>query len=260
MSNIHYKSEKLLQFYSKHRNSWDSLYPSERWVFDRVVRELEQNNVLHILDVGAACGGLYSALKERIDQFDYVGLDINEAMIEWAKQNHDSPNAKFECLDAAALAETQFPSNLVVSLSCADWNVETHSILDACWKQLRPGGQLVISLRLTNLESINDIERSYQYIDAIDGSDVESRGEKANYVVLNWRDSLQMLADLNGAETILQYGYWGAPSSSAVTEFERLCFTVCAVRKSVDEDFRGSPRCELHLPQDLFDSPSTARN
>ena len=48
-------------------------------------------------------------------------------------------------------------------------------------------------------------------------------GETANYVVLNVNEILQQLLDLNPLG-ISAYGYWGVPSDTAVTPYEKYAF------------------------------------
>ena len=50
--------------------------------------------------------------------------------------------------------------------------------------KVKPGGNLLVSLRLTNEKSINDINQSYQYIN-YEGNKI---GEKAPYVIFNVND------------------------------------------------------------------------
>ena len=84
---------------------------------------------------------------------------------------------------AGDITELNLPGqyDVVVSLSCADWNIETHKIIEACWERVRAGGYLVMSLRLTEGAGVNDIRTSYQYIN-FSGQDTEA--EVANYVVV----------------------------------------------------------------------------
>jgi hypothetical protein len=87
-----------------------------------------------------------------------------------------------------------------------------------CWLLLgimfSLGGYLVSTFRLTDGEGCNDISRSYQYIN-FDGI---LEGELASYVVLNAKDLLQHLRIFDPSE-INAYGYWGAPSATAVKPY-----------------------------------------
>lgn len=249
--NIKYKSDEIARFYTEHRNTWSDFYQSERWILKRVFGE--DGRLKSVLDVGCAAGGLGRALAERFSLAKYVGVDINQQVIQTALATQDTfpVPCRFECADIAdpdCLAGQQF--DLVCSFSCADWNVETTAIMNACWERVRPGGYFVISLRLTPERGVNDMSRSYQYIH-FGSAQPTSQEEKANYVVFNWRDALVTFASLSPLPGhILGYGYWGKPSFTAVTFYDSLVFAVFALHKTEIDD--KETRLELHLPANLL--------
>lgn len=249
--NIHYQTAEIEQFYSQHRTSWKDFYPSEQFVFERVVRE--RGKLGSVLDVGGAVGGLGRALAEKFGLLEYTCLDINSQAITAAKtrQAEFPYKAEFICDDIvsrpAALNGRLF--DLVANMSCADWNLVPDRIIAASWDHVAPGGEMIISLRLTNAETVNDINRSYQYIQFGDGP-IDTSRERANYVVMNFRDALSLLRrQVPNPSRMLAYGYWGKPSRTAVTPFNRIGFTVLALRKGVGE---SDTKCELLLPLDLI--------
>ncbi|MGB6356490.1 MAG: hypothetical protein WBF21_21150, partial [Steroidobacteraceae bacterium] len=134
--------------------------------------------------------------------------------------------------------------DVVFSLSCVDWNVQFDDMLAAAWNFVLPGGYLVATFRLTDEEGCNDIGRSYQYIN-FDGI---REGECAPYVVINAPSLVRQLSGFRPGE-INAYGYWGPPSSTAVTPYERLCFSAFSIRKRIDGD--GACRLDLRLPQEI---------
>ena len=87
--NIEYTSKELLEFYSRHRQTWNEFYLSERTVFERVAEK--QGSFGHILDVGCAGGGLGRALSERFQLRSYTGIDIHEGIIAWAREHRKLP-------------------------------------------------------------------------------------------------------------------------------------------------------------------------
>jgi len=134
--------------------------------------------------------------------------------------------------------------DVVFSLSCVDWNVCFDEMLDAAWSLVLPGGYLVATFRLTDGEGCNDMGRSYQYIN-YQGI---REGECACYVVVNARSLLRRLRDFHPSE-IRAFGYWGAPSKTAVTPYERLCFSAFSIRKRTEP----SDACiiDLKLPAEI---------
>lgn len=245
--NIVYKSSQIRDFFKDHRKNWDELYPSEKWVFEKTYTM--RGFLGNLLDVGCACGGLGRALDEQSFISSYTGIDINSESIEFASKNIKlTVPLQFVSGDIVTW-NTKERYDTVVSLSCADWNIETESIIQSCWERVKDNGYFIISLRLTSGKSINDIERSYQYIDF---TGTENKPEIANYVVFSFQDitkillSLKPLPDLIGA-----YGYWGKPSHTAVTIYNKIVFAVFYLRKSIKKE-ENSIQCEFSLPVELF--------
>ena len=109
----------------------------------------------------------------------------------------------------------------------------------------------MISLRITDQESINNIKRSYQQINF---SGAEDNPEIANYVVFNFKDALNMFRALNPSGGLIgAYGYWGRPSQTAVTIFDKLIFSVFYVqKKSADKAKSRDIKGEFNLPLQAF--------
>jgi SAM-dependent methyltransferase len=251
MANLHYKSDAIAQFYTQNRVRWEHLYPSEQFVFERVFRD--HRAIRSVLDAGCACGGLGRALHERFGLGGYIGVDINPGAIERAQSDaatYPMP-VRFECADIAEdldfLRGQRF--DLVVSLSCADWNSDTQRIINRCWERTAEGGYFVLSFRLTNQRTLNDMRVSFQRV-AFEGIESRSSDEKAPYVVTNvW----EMLAMVNALQPrpgrLLGYGYWGKPSAMATLPYESIVFSVLALHKKSDGTAAMS---ELLLPLDLY--------
>ncbi|MGE0268318.1 MAG: class I SAM-dependent methyltransferase [Candidatus Omnitrophota bacterium] len=244
--NITYTSDEILKFYSANRQAWADFYPSEQWVFEHIAGE--KGHLGGVFDVGCAGGGLGAALCERFNLESYTGIDIHQGIIDWAKEHRAlKVDSDFIAGDISTLnLDRQF--DLVVSLGCADWNIETDKIIGECWDKVKPGGYFVVSLRLTTARTVNDITKSFQYIN-FSGNDREP--EKANYVVTNYREAIVLFSSLNPLPEIIgAYGYWGNPSSTAQTPFERILFSVFYIRKGAED--KRDCRTELFLPADVY--------
>lgn len=247
--NIKYESKQIMQFYSSNRQRWEELYPSEQWVFSRVSTSVS-GGMGNVLDVGCACGGLGKALSEKLALCSYTGVDINNDAIEWAKQELHLPIPTRLIAGDIMDLDLDQQYDTVVSLSCADWNIETLSIIKTCWERVKPGGFLIISLRLTPENGVNDISQSYQYINF---SADEVNPEVANYVVLNFMDALGIMKNMQPApESVGAYGYWGQPSKTAVTKFDKLVFAVFYIKKGVQTTSTDDIQTEFYLPAGIY--------
>lgn len=249
--NIVYRTDGIARYFERHRRHWDEFYPSERWVFEAIARE--RPSLGAVLDVGCALGGLGTALAERFPLERYVGVDINRQAIEAAQARPAAIPSEFiagDICDCAPLAGRAF--DLVAALSVVDWNLDGTGILKACWERVAPGGHLVLSLRLTPGAGVRDPARSFQYI--WHGAEPPpADAERAPYVVLNGVDALRLLASQVPAPArILGYGYWGRPSATARTLYERLVFAVFALRKAAAGETPDEPALELHLPSSVL--------
>ena len=239
--NIAFQSSELARYFTQHRVSWPQFYESER----RIISQLELDARQDILDIGCGCGGLGLALRDQFGVDCYTGVEINPQAAEAGRQMN--PRADITCgdiLDVSAntLHGRQF--DVVFSLSCVDWNVRFADMLAAAWTHVRPGGHLVSTFRLTVEAGCNDLSRSYQYINA----NGVMEGELAPYVVLNARDLTRALFAFDPAE-ISAIGYWGRPSATAVTPYEKLCFSAFSVRRRTGES--DPPRLRLELPGEI---------
>ena len=108
--------------------------------------------------------------------------------------------------------------------------------------KVKPGGNLLVSLRLTN-EKSNDINQSYQYIN-YEGNKI---GEKAPYVIFNVNDLLDDFKKLNISDLYV-YGYNGKPSETSVTPYKELCFCVFSIKKSLNGMKNNKIKMEIDLP------------
>jgi tRNA1(Val) A37 N6-methylase TrmN6 len=200
---------------------------------------------MRVLDIGCGCGGLGSALQERFGIRKYSGVEINSKAYRMAKVV--LPAGIFFQGDFLAMPIQKFEKSgyhAVISLSCIDWNIEFKRMFAKAWKLVRPGGYLVISLRLTAGRTVQSIQSSYQYINF----QMQKKGEKAPYHVLNAREVGQKFSNLNPSR-LMAYGYWGKPSDTACTPFTKVCFSVFALQKKPERVMtRRSIRYRVRLP------------
>jgi len=243
LDNIAYKTEHIAKHFSTNRIAWPQFYESERVVIDRLGLGCGQS----VLDIGCGCGGLGLALRDQFGVDDYTGVEINELAAKAACELNQ--NAKILCgdvLDAVSLGLGGKRYDIVFSLSCVDWNVRFSDMFEAAWNFVAPGGHLVATFRLTTADGCANIRNSYQYIN-YEGI---REGEIASYVVLNAADLFRRLAVLDPA-SILAYGYWGAPSATAVTPYEKLCFAALALKKRLPDNREPLQR-NLALPEEIL--------
>ncbi len=239
--NISYQTDQLARYFARNRVAWPQFYESER----AIISKLNLDRGRTVLDIGCGCGGLGLALREKFGVQAYTGVEINAQAAEAGRAlNPQAHILSGDILDLGnrELHERKF--DVVFSLSCVDWNVRFDDMLAAAWNFVLPGGHLVATFRLTDGVGCNDIGRSYQYIN-FDGI---CEGECAPYVVINAPALVQRLSGFRPSE-INAYGYWGLPSGTAVTPYERLCFSAFSIRKRIESD--DACRLDLQLPEEI---------
>ncbi|GEO82174.1 hypothetical protein ROR02_23050 [Pararhodospirillum oryzae] len=193
-------------------------------------------------------------LGGRFTLSSYTGIDINPQAIATGREAGDLPPETRllvgDVVEDASLASQGF--DMVVNLSCADWNLDTAGILAASWARVAPGGVMVVSLRLTPGASVTSLAQSFQYIHY--GDDPVPEGcEKAAYVVLNLNTALSMLSTLPETRRLVAYGYWGKPSATARTPVERVLFGVLAVERDRAPRPADDPvQLDLSFPRDAW--------
>ncbi len=222
--NIKYKSKEIRDFYSSYRNKWPDLYKSERKVIDR----LKINKKSKILDIGSACGGLGKILYKRFKVDYYLGLEVNKSASNFSKNIFSKGNFKnldFLNFEKKKLRPTEF--DYVFSLGCIDWNVEFDRMLKKAWKHVKIDGYLVLTLRFTNRRLKG---KYFQFINF----SKELKGDKANYHILNFKKFKKKIKNFN-IKKIIQYGYWKAPSPTAMVPFKKLYFTGVALQKGEEK-------------------------
>lgn len=243
MKNIVYQTDQLARYFTQNRVTWQQFYESER----SIISQLHLGSHHEVLDVGCGCSGLGVALRDQFGIEKYTGVEINTKAAEAGRMMN--PNANIMCGDILDLSQNTLHDkrfDVVFSLSCVDWNIRFSDMLAAVWDHVLPGGHLVSTFRLTVGGGCNDIDRSYQYIN-FDGN---MEGERASYVVLNANALIEALISFDPSE-INAYGYWGAPSATAVTPYERLCFAAFSIRKRKVGDVEAL-RFKLDIPEEIL--------
>ncbi|WP_061217852.1 methyltransferase domain-containing protein [Leptospira weilii] len=239
--NIKYNSEDISKYFKENRIRWEQFYESER----RVIEKVWPKGNPKVLDIGCGCGGLGLALKERFNHSNYIGIEINSKAASIAKEIYSDAlilEEDFLLLSHPSIKENEF--DIVFSLSCIDWQLNFEMMLQKGWSMVKEGGMFIASFRITNQETVNDVEKSYQFINY----EGVLEGEIAPYVVLNSKELLSHFEKL-GAGDIFAYGYYGSPSSTAKTPFKKLCFGVLAVSKPKKEDTHF--KREFQLPDEI---------
>jgi len=235
--NINYDTLEISRYFKENRINWDQFYDSEKHVLEYI----SPKNDTEVLDIGCGCGGLGLALNQRFGIWNYTGIEINNQAAKEASRLY--PNSKIINGDFLKLLNpTQHKFSLVTSLSCIDWNIEFKSMLDKAWLHVSGGGTLIISLRLTKEKGINDISKSFQFINYSG----KKEGTIAPYIVLNHDELINKISSFNHLNSLYGFGYKGKPSPTAVTPYHEIFFGVYALTKNTKKFAKNKPTINLN--------------
>jgi len=245
MKNIVYITDEIEKYFSRNRISWDQFYKSEQAIISPLMLGPHQST----LDIGCGCGGLGLAIKDRFGVTSYVGVEINQKAVQTAQiLNPLAEIFKGDFLNISKRELLHRTFDVVFSLSCFDWNVQFSEMLNAAWQHVVPGGHLVATFRIVTEDGCDDLSSSFQYIN-YEGI---KKGERAAYVVLNASQLFQQLCTLDPSK-ISGFGYYGAPSATAVTPFNEICFCAVSIKKRHTTDMLET-EFDVDLPKNLLDT------
>lgn len=243
MKNLHYETDQISSYFSENRIKWEHFYKSERKLFELIEPTAKDK----VLDIGCGCGGLGLALDEKFGISSYTGIDINSKAINVGRHLRPSSNLiAGDILDVSNISLKGQSFDLVCSLSCIDWNIQFSDMLSVAWGHVKPGGKFVATFRLCLKEGCTEMKDSYQYINY----EGKKEGEIAAYVVLNFQKLMSELRQFNPSQ-IRGTGYWGSPSSTAVTPYDSLCFAAFSITKRGASD-EGETNIDLDLPKEII--------
>jgi len=213
----------VLSFYDTARASTADVYPSE-WLFlrDRL------NEDMSVLDIGCAQGGFAAVLAEHLDEFRYVGIDINADMIGRARTRF--PGHTFHVAsgtDYAALQDQTF--DLVLVLGILHLHESWRDTLRAAWSRTR--SCLIADFREHAGPTLEDKETSYFKMDF--GESGEDRSDnRLPYIVVNSADVLRTITETcHDAAKVSHYGYVHPVSSSAVCPIDSVSAVTWCVER-----------------------------
>ena len=132
--------------FSRAAGSYDSVASLQRDVGTQLLSHLEQRQCDPgtILDLGCGTGYFYPELRRRYPAARYIGLDLAQGMVDYARDRH--PGAESWLVgDAEALPLAAETVDLVFSSLAIQWCDHPHLLFAELARVLRPGGLCVFT-------------------------------------------------------------------------------------------------------------------
>lgn len=157
------KTDVALSF-SKAASSYDSVASLQRDVGNALLPKLEGLDVQPrtILDLGSGTGYFCDELKQRFAQAEYIGLDLAEGMVRYAREHHPQGDA-WLVGDAEALPLASNSVDLVFSSLALQWCHRTDLLFAELLRVLRPGGRCVFST--LGPQTLRELRASWAAVD-----------------------------------------------------------------------------------------------
>ncbi len=212
----------VVEYFQNDRRTSKDVYPSE-WFF---LKTLLKENV-SILDIGCAHGGFANIVSEHLKTFTYTGVDISAEMLKRAKENHPK-HQFFHVREASLEALGSTTYDVVLCLGILHLNERWRELLANAWKVTQ--GSLLIDLRETSGESIEDKSRSYFKMD-FGGKDSNDQ-IRLPYNILNSAKALKVIEETcTGANKLFEYGYKHPVRNSANTPLTEVMMKTYCIKR-----------------------------
>lgn len=213
----------ILNYFDKNRLTTNDVYPSELFFIKQKIAE-----GMSVLDIGCAKGGMANILAEHLQQFTYVGVDINAQMIEAAKKRY--PNHAFHHVnedDFSVLGKTQY--DLVVCLGILHLHESWRNTIATAWSHTRHS--LILDLRETHAASIENKQRAYFKMD-FDNVDNPGSDYILPYNIINTAEALATINEIcKEASRVAHYGYTHTVSELAVCPMKKIMANVYCIER-----------------------------
>jgi SAM-dependent methyltransferase len=225
---------ELVNFYTKHRNRPEDLYPSERRFLPWLAKQTRT-----VLDIGCAAGGFSRIWQHYQPGIRYVGVDVSASLIAAARSLY--PAAEFHegnCAEGLSFADRS--ATVVQALGWLHWEERYERALRELWRVC--DRYLFFDVRLaTEAELAMSGRQQMAFAGAWDGQTTTP------YICLAWPLFAGLLLNLRPC-TIFGYGYLGRPAETVMGVGPEVCFSTFVLEKGPANDSLPLTTVCLEMP------------
>lgn len=201
--------QKIAQSFGLAANTYDSAAHFQRWVGDHLINKIPECGPRTMLDLGSGTGYFSGLLKARFPETTYIGMDLSENMLRFAKTHHAT-----ECTwvtgDAESLPFQTNSIDLIFSSLAIQWCSNLPLLMQEIERVLRPNGYFVFSTLLDgsleelklawaevdNRQHVNDFFLKTDYQRAISGTGLKADLLREETKVLKYSKLAQLMREL----------------------------------------------------------------
>lgn len=149
--------------FGKAAGTYDSVAHFQRWAGENLLEKIPDINPGQVLDMGCGTGYFGPALCRRFNESDYLGLDLSEQMLTYARSQHPA-QGRWLAGDAENLPLKANTIDLVFSSLAIQWCADLPGLMSEVNRVLKPGGLFVFSSLLDG--TLYELKQAWAQVDA----------------------------------------------------------------------------------------------
>lgn len=153
----------IAQSFGKAAQTYDAVAHFQRWAGSVLLEKIPDFQVKTVLDLGCGTGFFCPLLSERFLKADYIGLDLSERMVNYARGHHPR-SGHWLAGDAENLALKDASVDLVFSSLAIQWCADLPGLMKEIQRVLAPGGIFVFSTLLDG--TLAELKHAWANVDA----------------------------------------------------------------------------------------------
>lgn len=163
MSSSQIDKFEIARSFGKAANTYDSVAHFQRWVGQRLMDKLDNIEPELIVDLGCGTGYFATGLRSKFKAAHYIGCDLSEDMLRYARQHHPLCSSTWIAGDAENLSFHDGSVDLVFSSLAIQWCEDITGLFTEIKRVLAPGGVFAFSTLIEG--SLFELKSAWQQVD-----------------------------------------------------------------------------------------------